>query len=168
MKCPTSMPAVRCLAGCTSCWMSRRPTERRPAAVMRIREYAGLEPGYKPLTEILKQRVDGADGQAGRDVSGEGRDRNRDGTQFQLCRWHCDVDGEVQADRLAGTLRHAEEAVGRLRRLGADHAFCPRRAPISVCRPRSTRSTCRATASIFRRSRLQRWRTRRLSRYRAR
>jgi len=33
------------------------PAERRPAAVIRIREYAGLAPGYKPLTEILKQRV---------------------------------------------------------------------------------------------------------------
>jgi uncharacterized protein (DUF885 family) len=33
------------------------PAERRPAAVVRIREYAGLENGYKPLTEILKQRV---------------------------------------------------------------------------------------------------------------
>jgi uncharacterized protein (DUF885 family) len=33
------------------------PSERRPAAVVRIREYAGLEAGYKPLTDILKQRV---------------------------------------------------------------------------------------------------------------
>jgi len=33
------------------------PSERRPAAVVRIRKYAGLEPGYKPLTDILKQRV---------------------------------------------------------------------------------------------------------------
>jgi uncharacterized protein (DUF885 family) len=33
------------------------PNERRPAAVVRIREYAGLEPGYTSLTEILKQRV---------------------------------------------------------------------------------------------------------------
>jgi uncharacterized protein (DUF885 family) len=33
------------------------PSERRPAAVVRVREYAGLEPGYKALTEILKQRV---------------------------------------------------------------------------------------------------------------
>src|ERR1700689_3060337 len=32
------------------------PAERRPAAVIRIREDAGLESGYKPLTEILKQR----------------------------------------------------------------------------------------------------------------
>jgi len=31
--------------------------ERRPAAVVRIREYAGLEPGYTALSEILKQRV---------------------------------------------------------------------------------------------------------------
>jgi Bacterial protein of unknown function (DUF885) len=33
------------------------PAERRPAAVERIRKYAGLEPGYTPITEILKQRV---------------------------------------------------------------------------------------------------------------
>jgi len=33
------------------------PSERRPAAVVRIRAYAGLEPGYKSITEILKQRV---------------------------------------------------------------------------------------------------------------
>jgi uncharacterized protein (DUF885 family) len=33
------------------------PTERRTAAVIRIREYAGLESGYKPITEILEQRV---------------------------------------------------------------------------------------------------------------
>ena len=33
------------------------PSERRPAAVIRIREYAGLEPGYTSITEILKQRV---------------------------------------------------------------------------------------------------------------
>lgn len=31
--------------------------ERRAAAVVRLRKYAGLEAGYKPLTEILKQRV---------------------------------------------------------------------------------------------------------------
>jgi uncharacterized protein (DUF885 family) len=33
------------------------PAERRPAAVERIRKYAGLEEGYKPITEILKQRA---------------------------------------------------------------------------------------------------------------
>ncbi len=33
------------------------PAERRPAAVVRIREYAGLDPGYTALTEILKQRI---------------------------------------------------------------------------------------------------------------
>ncbi|HEY1462552.1 MAG TPA: DUF885 domain-containing protein [Terriglobales bacterium] len=36
---------------------SQTPAERRDAAVVRIREYAGLEQGYKPITEILKQRV---------------------------------------------------------------------------------------------------------------
>lgn len=33
------------------------PPERRPSAVVRVRKYAGLEGGYQPLTEILKQRV---------------------------------------------------------------------------------------------------------------
>jgi Bacterial protein of unknown function (DUF885) len=33
------------------------PVERRPAAVVRLREYAGLDPHYKSITEILKQRV---------------------------------------------------------------------------------------------------------------
>jgi len=32
-------------------------SDRRPAAVARIREYAGLEAGYEPFTEILKHRV---------------------------------------------------------------------------------------------------------------
>jgi uncharacterized protein (DUF885 family) len=31
--------------------------ERRPAAVTRLRKYAGLEAGYKPFTDILKQRA---------------------------------------------------------------------------------------------------------------
>ncbi len=33
------------------------PAERRPAVLVRIRKYAGLEPGYKPMADILKQRV---------------------------------------------------------------------------------------------------------------
>ncbi len=33
------------------------PSDRRPAAVNRIREYTGLETGYVPLTEILKHRT---------------------------------------------------------------------------------------------------------------
>ncbi|HEX8783809.1 MAG TPA: DUF885 domain-containing protein, partial [Steroidobacteraceae bacterium] len=31
--------------------------ERRPAALTRLRRYAGLEPDYQPFTELLKQRV---------------------------------------------------------------------------------------------------------------
>lgn len=31
--------------------------ERRPAAVVRLRKYAGLEPGVSPLTDLLKQRA---------------------------------------------------------------------------------------------------------------
>jgi uncharacterized protein (DUF885 family) len=31
--------------------------ERRPAAVLRLRKYAGVEPGFKPFTDLLKQRM---------------------------------------------------------------------------------------------------------------
>jgi hypothetical protein len=33
------------------------PAERRPAAVLRLRKYAGVEPGFNPFTDVLKQRV---------------------------------------------------------------------------------------------------------------
>ncbi len=33
------------------------PAERRPAALIRIRKYAGLEKGYRPLTAIYQERV---------------------------------------------------------------------------------------------------------------
>jgi uncharacterized protein (DUF885 family) len=33
------------------------PAARRPSAVVRLREYAGMEPGYVALTEILRERV---------------------------------------------------------------------------------------------------------------
>jgi uncharacterized protein (DUF885 family) len=32
------------------------PAERRPAALVRLRKYAGVEPGYKPFTDRLKER----------------------------------------------------------------------------------------------------------------
>jgi hypothetical protein len=33
------------------------PADRRPASVIRLRKYAGMEPGYKPIADIAKQRV---------------------------------------------------------------------------------------------------------------
>lgn len=44
-------------SGIRSLLDDQTPAERRPAAVARLRKYAGLEPGYKPISEILKQRV---------------------------------------------------------------------------------------------------------------
>jgi hypothetical protein len=35
---------------------SQVAADRRPAAMVRLRKYAGAEPGYKPFTELLKQR----------------------------------------------------------------------------------------------------------------
>ena len=51
------MPARTVFSGLRVLLDEQTPAERRPAAVVRIRKYAGLEPGYKPLAEILKQRV---------------------------------------------------------------------------------------------------------------
>ena len=34
------------------------PAERRPAAVIRLRKYAGVEPGFKPFSDLLKQRIE--------------------------------------------------------------------------------------------------------------
>ena len=58
--------------------------DRRAAAVARIRKYAGLKPGYTPLTEILKQRV--KEQMAKPDVvyPSTHRDRNRTRPQLQL------------------------------------------------------------------------------------
>ncbi len=36
---------------------AQTPAARRSAAVTRLRAYAGLEPGYKPIAEIVKQRI---------------------------------------------------------------------------------------------------------------
>jgi hypothetical protein len=44
-------------SGVRSLLDEQTPPDRRPATVVRIREYAGLEPGYTSLTEILEQRV---------------------------------------------------------------------------------------------------------------
>lgn len=44
-------------SGIRSLLDDQTPAERRPAAVARLRKYAGLEPGYQPITEVLKQRV---------------------------------------------------------------------------------------------------------------
>lgn len=33
------------------------PVERRAAAIVRMKKYAGLQPGYRPITAILKERV---------------------------------------------------------------------------------------------------------------
>jgi len=44
-------------AGLRALLDDQTPLPRRQAAVARIRKYAGIEAGYKPLTDILKERV---------------------------------------------------------------------------------------------------------------
>ena len=112
------------------------PAERRPAAVVRIREYAGLEPGYTALTEILKQRVKEQMAKPGVVYPARVEIETEMARNSNYLDGIADADGEVQADRMAGAVCHAEEAAGRLRRVGARRRCCPRRAPISACRPK--------------------------------
>jgi uncharacterized protein (DUF885 family) len=44
-------------AGLQSLLDDRVAAERRPAAVIRLRKYAGVEPGFRPFTDLLKQRM---------------------------------------------------------------------------------------------------------------
>lgn len=44
-------------AGLRTLLDDRVPPERRPAAVVRLRKYAGVEPGFKPFADVLKQRM---------------------------------------------------------------------------------------------------------------
>jgi hypothetical protein len=54
---PFLNPSSLVFSGIRGLLDDQTPAERRPMAVARLRKYAGLEPGYKPITEILKQRV---------------------------------------------------------------------------------------------------------------
>ena len=54
---PFLNPSQEVFSGIRILLDEQTPSARRPAAVTRIREYAGLENGYRPLTEILKERV---------------------------------------------------------------------------------------------------------------
>ena len=79
--------------------------ERRPAAVVRLRKYAGVEPGFKPFTDVLKQRMMEQMAKPGvvypsiDEMEAElGRDKNYiDGI--------AGVVRQVQADRMAGAIR---------------------------------------------------------------
>ena len=55
----TKTPVRTYFRGCAVLLDDQVAPERRNAALVRLRKYAGLEPGYKPYTEILKQRAEG-------------------------------------------------------------------------------------------------------------
>ena len=91
------------------------PAARRPAAVTRLRRYAGLDPAYKPLTEILKQRVieqmakPGVVYPARVEIETE-LSRNSHYLEGIACAMQA-----VQALRMGRAVRQAESAAGRLR-----------------------------------------------------
>jgi len=56
-KVPYLNPSAMVLAGVRMLLDDQTPLPRRQAAVARIRKYAGMDEGYQPLTDTLKQRV---------------------------------------------------------------------------------------------------------------
>lgn len=54
---PYMNPAYAVFDGLRSLLDDQTPAERHGSALIRLRKYAGLEPGYESLTEILKQRT---------------------------------------------------------------------------------------------------------------
>ena len=64
---------------------------------------------------------------------------------------------------MAGAVREAQDSSLPTTTRGCARPCCRRRAPISGCRPRSTRWSWKTSASIFLRSSSPRWRTRRFT-----
>ncbi|CAM4363756.1 DUF885 domain-containing protein [Pedobacter westerhofensis] len=56
-KVPFLNAATDIYAGLESLLDAQTAESRRSAAVLRMRKYAGMEPGYRPLTEILRERT---------------------------------------------------------------------------------------------------------------
>jgi uncharacterized protein (DUF885 family) len=54
---PFVNPSERTFQGLRSLLDDQVSADRRPAALVRLRKYAGVEPGYQPFTELLKTRV---------------------------------------------------------------------------------------------------------------
>jgi uncharacterized protein (DUF885 family) len=50
-------PTAAVFAGLSTLLNDQVSAERRPAALIRLRKYAGEEPGFKPFTDVLKQRM---------------------------------------------------------------------------------------------------------------
>ncbi len=97
------------------------PKDRWPAAVTRMRDYAGMEPGYAAITEILKQRT--MEQMAKPGVIYPARTE----IETEMARNSNYIDGiaalmqKHNLDGLAGAAGQAQAATGRLRRLGARH-----------------------------------------------
>ena len=145
---------------------AQTPADRRPAAVARLRAYAGLEPGYKPLAEILKQRVIEQMAKPGVDLSPACGNRDGIGQRLELSGWHCCSFTEVQTRRMAGTVQNSEISAHRTTTRGIAPTCCRRLEAIFVFRRRSTRWLCRDLAWTFRPARLPPWRIKLSPRFR--
>ena len=140
---------------------------RRDAAVVRLRKYAGVEPGFTPLTEILKQRE--TEKMAKPDMLYPSRGE----IETELGRNQSYIEG-IPALFAQYKLTGWEEPYAKLKVQLTNYdawvprASCPRRVLTSGCHRRSMRCRLKPMASTFRRVRLRVWRMRRLRNTRAR
>ena len=84
-------PAAAVFAGLSTLLNDQVPEGRRSAALIRLRKYAGVEPGFTPFTDVPEAAHDGADGQAGRGLSLGRRDGVPTRTKQLLRQQHADV-----------------------------------------------------------------------------
>lgn len=85
------------------------PSGRRSAAVIRLREQAGLAPGYKALAEILKQRVQEQMAKLGViDPLRTQIETELGGKELQLYRGHRSPAEKIEPDRVAAGAPTAE------------------------------------------------------------
>jgi len=97
------------------------PSKRRFAAVVRIREYAGLEPSYTPFTEILKQRVIEQMAKPGVVYPARVEIETEMGRNSNYVDGIAALIAEVQSRRMARAICQTKNAARRLRRLDPRH-----------------------------------------------
>ena len=127
------------------------PKERWPSAVTRLRAYAGMEPGYTAITEILKQRTQEQMAKPGVVYPA------RVEIETEMARNSNYIEG-IAALMQKRDLTGWQEPLAKLKQQLADYDAWVRSAVLPKARndfrlpPNTTRSTWRITASISRRS----------------
>ena len=124
--------------------------ERRAAAVIRLKKYTGLEPGFTAMTTMAEARfrerlnTPGLLGPPKQQVEKDLGDTNTYITGIGL------LLEKYQPEGLSGCARETESSSSPNTTISCAKKYCRKPAPISACRPRSTRCGWNNSASITR------------------